>query len=466
MYLKNISLFFMIGFLLWANSAVGQKPQQTPTTGLTRIPLNLAPPGARALGMGGAFIGIADDATASEANPAGLTILSRPEVSVHYRSSAYDISLTDTNAQLAIDIVADNRDFLLSDPPVIGVGPFVRRPSTLVRWDRDVSDVSFASFVYPFKKVVFSVYFLQTNSFEGNSLFELVDEGFIDFFTTTTAVDSSLESLGASVAFKLTNFVSLGLSLRSSRLQLTSSQVFRFDYFTDFENPFALDSNGQIIVNPNPDLDHTDFFRFSDLLDDTDDQLTFNAGLLFNPNGKFSAGLVYKEGGEFEIDGAVETFVCFDPAGPGRDCRSGAAPLFDGRVATTTPIKVPDFWGLGLAARPTDRLTLAVDVNRITYSDLALPPARRIAGIHEDIDDATEIHLGLEYTVFASETTPLSLRCGLWNEPDHDGFATVESEQTHLTVGLGIVHKSLQIDLAGHFSDTVDEGILSLVYRF
>ena len=38
--------------------------------------------GARALGMGGAFIGVADDATAASWNPGGLIQLETPEVSV------------------------------------------------------------------------------------------------------------------------------------------------------------------------------------------------------------------------------------------------------------------------------------------------------------------------------------------------------------------------------------------------
>src|SRR5262245_26377456 len=47
-------------------------------------------PGARAGALGGAFIGLADDATAAEANPAGLTILTKPEVSVEYRHTKFD----------------------------------------------------------------------------------------------------------------------------------------------------------------------------------------------------------------------------------------------------------------------------------------------------------------------------------------------------------------------------------------
>ncbi|MBN1948776.1 MAG: hypothetical protein JW784_03460, partial [Candidatus Cloacimonetes bacterium] len=46
------------------------------------VNFNLTGAGARAAGMGGAFIGVADDATAIVWNPAGLTLLERPEASV------------------------------------------------------------------------------------------------------------------------------------------------------------------------------------------------------------------------------------------------------------------------------------------------------------------------------------------------------------------------------------------------
>ena len=45
---------------------------------------NVVGSGARALGMGGAFIAIADDATAASWNPGGLTQLERPEMSLVY----------------------------------------------------------------------------------------------------------------------------------------------------------------------------------------------------------------------------------------------------------------------------------------------------------------------------------------------------------------------------------------------
>ncbi len=45
------------------------------------LDLNISGAGARAKGMGGAFIGVADDATAVSWNPAGLAQLDRPEAS-------------------------------------------------------------------------------------------------------------------------------------------------------------------------------------------------------------------------------------------------------------------------------------------------------------------------------------------------------------------------------------------------
>ena len=47
-------------------------------------------PGARANAMGGAFIALADDATAAYTNPAGLTILTKPEISIEYKTMEYE----------------------------------------------------------------------------------------------------------------------------------------------------------------------------------------------------------------------------------------------------------------------------------------------------------------------------------------------------------------------------------------
>ncbi len=60
-------------------------------------PLDITGAGARAEGMGGAFIGVADDATAIVWNPAGLTQLERPEASFVLRQNfeTYELKFVD-----------------------------------------------------------------------------------------------------------------------------------------------------------------------------------------------------------------------------------------------------------------------------------------------------------------------------------------------------------------------------------
>src|SRR6187431_987463 len=60
--------------------------QDVATRSLPSIQFNFGNPGARSLGMGGAFLGLADDASAAEANPAGLTILRKAEISIEGRN--------------------------------------------------------------------------------------------------------------------------------------------------------------------------------------------------------------------------------------------------------------------------------------------------------------------------------------------------------------------------------------------
>jgi len=61
---------------------------QVPNEGLAGLQFYFGVPGARSLGMGGAFLGLADDATSAYTNPAGLTQLKGEEFS----ATAYEVS--------------------------------------------------------------------------------------------------------------------------------------------------------------------------------------------------------------------------------------------------------------------------------------------------------------------------------------------------------------------------------------
>ena len=68
---------------------VGDVMALTICPGVDHIDLRFDIPGARANAMGGAFIAVADDATAAYTNPAGLTILTKPELALEYKYTEY-----------------------------------------------------------------------------------------------------------------------------------------------------------------------------------------------------------------------------------------------------------------------------------------------------------------------------------------------------------------------------------------
>ncbi len=108
--------------------------QNTDIESLAGLQFNFANPGARSLGMGGAFLGLADDASAAEANPAGLTILRKPEISVEGRN------------------YQDEQIFTTS-----GTFPDLQRTAFTHYSHR--AEMSFASAVYPFQRFTVGAYY-------------------------------------------------------------------------------------------------------------------------------------------------------------------------------------------------------------------------------------------------------------------------------------------------------------------
>src|ERR1700752_2465848 len=104
--------------------------QNTDIESLAGLQFNFGNPGARSLGMGGAFLGLADDASAAEANPAGLTILRKPEFSIEARN------------------YQEQQIFSTS-----GTFPDIQR--TAFNHYSDRVDVTFGSFVYPWRRFTF-----------------------------------------------------------------------------------------------------------------------------------------------------------------------------------------------------------------------------------------------------------------------------------------------------------------------
>lgn len=419
---EKISLAIALLFLLISAPIQGQSEEQPAIA--HRGNFNFNPPGARSLGMGATFIAIADDATASEANPAGLVILKSPEVSLHLRSSSVDLEVTNPFT------LPDPND---PDPPAPLTGSF----------DQDaVNHVSFLSYVRPLSdKIVLSGYYQQAANFESNSGFASfveVDETPIitEFFLNE--FDLIVENFGISGAIKISPLISFGASIRFSRLDLKLTN-FRADL-------------GEVTVEG---VTFPAFLFSREILDDDDLAVSYNAGFLINPGGKFSLGLVYKQGAEFDLE--ASRVIGF--ALPDTTFRNfGFVAEFPTRFPRAE-FSVPTSWGMGIAFRPSARWVIGLDGVLMNYSDIELTPS----GVPED---KVEVHFGVEYAISPLKT-PSFIRFGYYNNPDHDGDRFTDTGQDFFTIGGGVFLKErLQLDVALAFSDDVTDALLSFVWHF
>ncbi len=111
------TIFLFLAFVLAAGASAQEEA--------TAFDISLANPGARSLGFGGAFVPLADDATATFANPAGLAQLLEPELTFEVRAQTV---LAASGGHLSV----------LSD--------------------EETTVLAFLAFVYPWKRFSLAVY--------------------------------------------------------------------------------------------------------------------------------------------------------------------------------------------------------------------------------------------------------------------------------------------------------------------
>lgn len=436
------------------------------------IPVELLPPGARALGLAGAFSAVADDATAAEANPAGLTILRAPEVSLHLRDTDFDIDFYDAEARNAGAFGGPGGD-------------------PIKNYSDSGSNVAFASVVYPWENFVFSAFYTNNLDIRAATPTEVrFDSQFVDTFTSDNSLRGELDGYGLSTAFRFNEFISLGVTIKETKLDVTTFDRQIVDNFQDFEILFE-QLTGQA---PAADFAQviTDRFTITNELRGNDTDVTFNVGVLFNPAGKLSASLVYKDGGRYRIP-AFNTFQqelgCTGSGPLFETCQIGfgGVPLGQFNFTQVTEdldneVGIPDTLTLGVAWRPTDTWLVSFDINNIDYSDLPQPrtntlgfefavdgSSMSIADDVEPIGDAVAYHFGVEKIFFPNSDffNILTLRAGAFTDDDHDGTKLLDTDDTHVTLGIGtVVKERLQLDLAAEFSDRIDNIVLSAIYRF
>lgn len=415
--------------------AAGVKAQ--PLT-IPRFDFSFSNPGARSLGFGGAFAGLADDATAAYANPAGLVQLTDLEVSVEGR-------LWDRSPRF----IAGGR----VDGEPTGIGLDTRRGIAFgTDESRDVGP-SFASVVIPKGRWSFAVYGHQLAQFaiQADSQGFFLEESYplplvgIRYPGSRESADLEVITAGAAAAWRVNDRVSFGLGLIYSDVSLATSTV---SYLADDTSEEGL--YGEISYLPER------FFSSSVIaIEDTD--VTVNAGALWRISERLSGGLFYRQGAEVE---GISDFQY----GPWEIFPGG--PIIEGSFRNDALFKVPDVAGAGLAYRSKDgRFTLATEVDHVSYSDLLqIIDSEDHSAISNGYEDGWEYHFGAEYALLQS-TPILAFRAGAWVE--RNGEARFEEgDVTHLSAGLGLATSIVQIDLAGDFSELGDTASLSFIYNF
>ena len=425
---------------------------------MSHFRFNFINPGARATAMGGAFIAQGNDATGSETNPAGLLFIPRPMVFAEYRFFRY----TADRAYSATDTAVLNRKFT-----------------------DDVNSLTFVSIVFPMKNWAFAIYRQELANFKAHYSSEsfLVPNPPPNTIVWTwnrqaIDLDFKLVNYGFTVARRLHETLAVGASVRIAHMSFGGNELVNFNDPPPLIDPLVSADSANNIGN---------YWHMGD----SDNKVSFTAGLQFKPNDYLSIGAVYRYGAKHELKTTFMGNVrYFDP--------STGDYVYLAQTYNNFKIDVPDRFGVGVSLTPTDRFTLNMDVVRITYTDLndqfravlnqsysespftdpADDPARYFGW-----KDGTEFRIGGEYVFPFGRTDSLALRAGYYRAPDPSihylGGAPAASAllynitfpplkvDHHATFGLGmVIFRNLQIDLAGDLARDRDCFAVSVMYNF
>ena len=435
-------------------AAASGNAQETPST----FEFSFSNPGARSLGLGGAFSALADDATAAFANPAGLVQLVSLEVSAEVRHWSYSTPYIEGGR-------------FEGEPTGIGLDT-VDGLRTAVS-EEQLTGLSFLSFVYPKGKWSLAVYRHQLANFRAQTdtqgLFHTGGTGTVTFrtFDRRWSTELDIVSYGLAGAYRISDRFSLGLGL----------VYFEGQLHAPFEWYLPDDDSLEGIFGPNSYLPERQLANGDMAFDDSDWGLS--AGLLWSFAERWSIGAFYRQGPEFQLV---------------YDVRTGAAVgIIDPSLAPDevfliieTPMHFPDVYGLGIAYRSRDgKVAVGFEWDRVEYSSIfnSFEPVV-IESVDDDLDlgielvadDGNELRIGAEYA-FLDLKPVLAIRAGVWLDPDHR-FRSVSDDpehralfqpgedEVHVAVGVGLAFKSFQVDLAADFSDLVDTVSLSVIYSF
>ena len=365
--------------------------------------------GARAIGMGGAFIGVADDATAATWNPGGLIQLEKPEVSfvLGYAHRTEKKFFADNPEASGSDTITDfNLNYLSAVYPfeLLGRNMVVSlNYQHLYDFNRDWK----FNFIYPAPTI-----------YDGPVLNDYEQRG-------------ALYASGLAYCVQITPAFSAGVNVNYWGDSIFSN---------GWEQKYTSSAKFNIAGIPG---------RYSGLKKEEYDFEGWNAnvGFLFQITPRLTIGGVFKTPFEADIKHTVSDYEKREFPTLDR------VEVFDSRQTYNEELHMPMSYGLGFAVRFSDAFTLSADIYRTHWEDYALKdrlgveksPINGKLLNESDVDPTTWFRMGAEYLIIRQRIV-IPLRAGLFYDPapadgspdDFYGFA----------VGTGIGYKRFIFDIA------------------
>ena len=417
---------------------------------------NMINPGARSLALGGAFVSLADDATAAQANPAGLSFLLKPEYFAEYRWVDNGGTASVVRQSLPTNVDA-----------------FVATQTNL----EDYGSPSFLSAVFPVGKwtlgVSLQVVLQKRNATLNAFAFTFPDQPGTFLANGSGFIDVQSVNYNASAGYRLSDRLSVGGSIAYSTLDVDSQVI-----------STIMDTGGAVAGTPllEPYLDLLTRINASDYA------FGGNVGVIYRYSDQYSFAAVYRRAPKFSVPEALVPEADLNGNGTVEDTEK-ALDIFgvQDRLGDSFPnqFNLPDSYGVSAAWNPTPRFTFVQDFERVLYSQLV---DGYVAGVNIltspdakfTVDDAWQYHAGAEY-VLTGGKTPIALRAGLWTESDNtiravstgtNSFSTPAAfpgsdPQVHGTAGVGFVwrHGQFKLDLAMDLSNAYNQYLFSFIVR-
>jgi long-subunit fatty acid transport protein len=351
--------------------------------------------GARALGMGGAFIAVADDATAASWNPGGLIQLERPEMSM-VGAGFYRIE--------------DNT--------------FGRNPGASGEQTASKASLNYLSGAYPFS--LFNTNMIVSLNYQ--HLYDFTRDWRFHFRDRSLNANVDYEQAGGLYAYGLAYCVQLLDQLSFGfTLNLWEDGLYRNGWEQTIITSGTFNTGGGKSVKGTIQSQQHERFSFNGF--------NANLGLLWAVNGNLSIGAVFKTPFTADLEHEVSSTNTVTIHGQTDTSRE--------RRFSNEDLNMPMSYGLGIAYRFSDKLTVAADVYRTHWQDFILEdskgkktsPVSGRPSDESDVDATTQIRLGAEY-LFILPKYVIPLRGGVFYDP-----APAEGGPDHFfgfTLGSGI----------------------------